>query len=218
MPKLEYGDILIHVVVPQTTSGIRSFISNVQYYLFGANYHDNVHVSIYVGTNRDGTHRVVEIDMPGLVVGEIIPHEKIHIIRCKNKKLATLAADIALSWGIISANHSYSLLNYFRTILPGSSTEYPPSELKIIEECLFKPLPSRTRFTCVELVTTAYRLAIEQLGLSAAKYMSFNPHSSPADFRRLFDNHSEYEHEDFVFEPAAAAGKSELDQERSLTL
>lgn len=203
MAELQYGDVCFHEVTEKTRSKIRSFIWTAQSLLFrgSSTYQTTVHVSIYIGRSKGDVpenftaHRVVEMDEPGLSINHILNHEKMHIVRCKNKKLATLVGDLALSWALRS-NNKYTYSDVIKTVFPRYGNEFPHIILTQLKKSLFTALPAEMSFTCVGFVNSLYNVATSLMAIDTKKYIDVSHRSSPSEFRKFFDNHPEFEHED----------------------
>lgn len=206
MPKLEYGDICFHEVTEKTGSRIRTLIRASQAVFFPSarQYKHNVHASIYIGKSKSDDiapevtpHMVVEMDQPGLKINPILNHEKIHIVRCKNQRLAILAADLALSWALRS-DIPYAYSNLVKTVLPRISNEFPRTLLTQLKHALFKPLPTDISFTCTAFIISLYNIAADLIETDPKEYADVSHRVSPSEFRQFFDNHDKFIHDETV--------------------
>lgn len=203
MPTLEYGDICFHEVTEKTSSKIRTLIATAQSIFFrsSSSYQTTIHSSIYIGcskseiTEGQTPHQVVEMDQPGLKINPIINGEKLHVVRCKNTRLANLVGDLALSWALRS-DKQYSYFNLIKTALPRFSNEFPHTSLSLLRNSLFQELPKELDFTCSELIISLYHVSANLLNIDIKKYIDISHRASPSEFRKAFDQHAEFGHYD----------------------
>lgn len=220
--KWEYGDIILHEVHDKVNSTYRRLISWGQFFYPGSRHLSNtVHVSIYIGESKTdlpvdeelakrapfgvSRHIICNMDEGGLKLDNVWLQEKLHVIRCKNSRLQTLMADLALSWAKASPHTRYAPKSRcIQTMVSSRNHQVDHDYLGNLLNYTFKGLPDNMQFICSELVITLYHLAIKVMDrpdVTIADYMSLSPLSSPSQFHvYLKENKNFIEVESLILE------------------